>query len=220
VQRLGGCSRNPATTKPLTASTNQPKNSEPDHAPGLQSGRMREQPGRPRHHKSIKTSEESNHSSEASGATPDGCARAHPPEQSVTEKGRSPRKKVRQSLQASANTPFEAQGLLSGTIIRGTPNTPKHGCNHHQYKLQRLMGVVQVKASSTQVARSRLARAQPRAGIVTLDEVTSRPRASSGSGRTLGTPEAQLEQASSRSNLGQIASPTDRIAGAFNARIA
>jgi hypothetical protein len=39
-----------ATTKLLTASTNQPKNSEPDHAPGLQPGRMREQQGRPRHH--------------------------------------------------------------------------------------------------------------------------------------------------------------------------
>jgi hypothetical protein len=48
----------------------------------------------------------------------------------------------------------------------------------------------------------------------------SRSRASSGSGRTLGTPEAQLEQASSRSNLGQIASPTDQIIGAFNERIA
>jgi hypothetical protein len=43
--------------------------------------------------KSIKTSEESNHSSEASGATPGGCARAHPLEQSITEEGRSPRKK-------------------------------------------------------------------------------------------------------------------------------
>jgi hypothetical protein len=37
---------------------------------------------------------------------------------------------------------------------------------------------------------------------------------------TLGTPEAQLGQASSRSNLGQIASPTDRITDAFNTRIA
>jgi hypothetical protein len=82
------------------------------------------------------------------------------------------------------------------------------------------MGTIQVKASSTQEARSRLARAQPQAGTVVPDEVTFRPRASSGSGRTLDTREAQLEQASSRSNLGQIASPTDRIAGAFNARIA
>jgi hypothetical protein len=82
------------------------------------------------------------------------------------------------------------------------------------------MGTIQVKASSTQGTRSRLARAQPRAGTVVSDEVTPRPRASSGSGRTLGAPEAQLGQASSRSNLGQIASPTDRIAGAFHARIA
>jgi hypothetical protein len=38
-----------------------------------------------------------------------------------------PLQKVRQSLQASTNTPFEARGLLSGTIIRGTPKTPKLG---------------------------------------------------------------------------------------------
>jgi hypothetical protein len=82
------------------------------------------------------------------------------------------------------------------------------------------MGTIQVKASSTQGTRSRLARAQPRAGTVVPDEVTSRPRASSGSVRTLDTLEAQLRQALSRSNLGQIASPTDRIAGAFNVRIA
>jgi hypothetical protein len=35
----------------------------------------------------IKTLEESNHSSKASGATPNGCARAHPSEQNTTEKG-------------------------------------------------------------------------------------------------------------------------------------
>jgi hypothetical protein len=82
------------------------------------------------------------------------------------------------------------------------------------------MGTIQVKASSTQGTRSRPTRAQPRVGTLVPDEVTPRPRASSGSGRTLGSPEVQLGQASSRSNLGQIASPTDRIAGAFNARIA
>jgi hypothetical protein len=43
--------------------------------------------------KSIKTSKESNHSSEASRATPGGCARAHPPEQSIAKKGRSPHEK-------------------------------------------------------------------------------------------------------------------------------
>jgi hypothetical protein len=45
----GAALANPATAKPLTASTNQPENSEPDHAPGLPSDRMREQPDRPRH---------------------------------------------------------------------------------------------------------------------------------------------------------------------------
>jgi hypothetical protein len=47
-----------------------------------------------------------------------------------------------------------------------------------------------------------------------------RPRVSSSNGRTFDSPEAQLGQASRRSNLGQIASPADRIVGAFNARIA
>jgi hypothetical protein len=46
----GAALANPATAKLLTASTNQPKNLEPDHAPVLQSGRMREQPDRPWHH--------------------------------------------------------------------------------------------------------------------------------------------------------------------------
>jgi hypothetical protein len=77
--------------------------------------------------KGIKTSEESNHSSEALGATPCGCARAHLPEQNVNRERLVPLQKVRQSVQASTNTPFEARGLLSSTIIRGTPNTPKLG---------------------------------------------------------------------------------------------
>jgi hypothetical protein len=45
----------------------------------------------------------------------------------------------------------------------------------------------------------------------------SRPRVPSSKGCTFGSPAAQASQ---RSNLGQIATPTDRIAGAFNARIA
>jgi hypothetical protein len=40
-----------ATTKLLTTSTNQLENLEPDHAPGLRPGRMREQQGRLRDHK-------------------------------------------------------------------------------------------------------------------------------------------------------------------------
>jgi hypothetical protein len=46
----GAALANPALAKPLTVSIDQPENSEPDHAPGLQSDRMREQPDRPRHH--------------------------------------------------------------------------------------------------------------------------------------------------------------------------
>jgi hypothetical protein len=78
------------------------------------------------------------------------------------------------------------------------------------------MGAIQVKAPSTQGTRSRLARAQPRAKAADPGEFTSRPKVPSNNGRTFGSPEAQA----SRSNLGQIATPTDRIAGAFNARIA
>ena len=44
----------------------------------------------------------------------------------------------------------------------------------------------------------------------------SRPRVPSSNGRTFDSPEAQ---ASRRSNLGQIATPIDPIAGAFNERI-
>jgi hypothetical protein len=39
-----------APAKPLTASTYQPENSEPDYALRLRPVRMREQPDRPRHH--------------------------------------------------------------------------------------------------------------------------------------------------------------------------
>jgi hypothetical protein len=45
----------------------------------------------------------------------------------------------------------------------------------------------------------------------------SRPRTPSSNGHTFGSPEAQT---SPRSNLGQAATPTDRIAGAFNAKVA
>jgi hypothetical protein len=109
---------------------------------------------------------------------------------------------------------------MSGTVIRSTPTLLNTAGNHHQCKLQRLMGAIQVKAPSTQGTRSRLARALPRAGTVVPGEFTPRPRASSSNGRTLDSPEAQLRQASLWSNLGQIDSPTDRIADTFNARIA
>jgi hypothetical protein len=45
-----GLLSHPATAKLLTASTNQLDNLEPNHAPGLRPGRMRERSDRPRHH--------------------------------------------------------------------------------------------------------------------------------------------------------------------------
>jgi hypothetical protein len=56
---------------------------------------------------------------------------------------------MRQSLQASTNTPFEARGLLSGTVIRVPPTLLNTAGKHPQHKLQTLMGMVQVKTSST-----------------------------------------------------------------------
>jgi hypothetical protein len=46
----GAALANRAPAKPLTASTYQPENLEPDYAPGLWPVRMREQPDQPRHH--------------------------------------------------------------------------------------------------------------------------------------------------------------------------
>jgi hypothetical protein len=80
------------------------------------------------------------------------------------------------------------------------------------------MGAIKVKAQSTQGTRSRLARAQPRAKAADPEGFMSRLRVPSSNGHTFDSLEAQLRQASRRSNLGQIATPTDRIAGAFNAR--
>jgi hypothetical protein len=67
-----------------------------------------------------------------------------------TEKGRSPHRKRGKSLQASTITPFEARGLLSGTIIRGTPNAPNHDWLTPS---DQLTGAVQAKTSSTRRTR-------------------------------------------------------------------
>jgi hypothetical protein len=74
------------------------------------------------------------------------------------------------------------------------------------------MGAIQDKALSAQGTRSRLDRAQPRAGTADPGGFTPRPRASSSNGRTFDSLEAQLGQASRRSNLGQdrLASRPDR----------
>jgi hypothetical protein len=70
-----------------------------------------------------------------------------------TEKGRSPHRKRGKSLQASTITPFEARGLLSGTITRGTPNAPNHGWLTPS---DQLTGAIQAKTLSTRRTRSYL----------------------------------------------------------------
>jgi hypothetical protein len=95
--------------------------------------------------------------------------------------------------------------LVGKHLQKQTAKTDKHGSSQ---------GLVY------QGTRSRLARAPPRAGTLVPDEFTPRPRTSSGSGRTLGSPEAQLGQTLSCSDLSQIALPTDHTACAFNAGIA
>jgi hypothetical protein len=58
------------------------------------------------------------------------------------------------------------------------------------------MGAIQVKASSTQGTRSRLARAQPRAGIVVQANSRLARGPPQATGAPLDSPEAQLGQAS------------------------
>jgi hypothetical protein len=130
-----------------------------------------------------------------------------------------PLQKIRQNLQASTYTPFEARGLLLGTVIRGTPNTPKHGWKTSSEQTIKTDKHGSSQGLVCQGTRSRLARARPRAGTVVPGGFTPRPRASTGSGRTLGSPEAKLGQTLLCSDLGQIALPTDHIACAFNAKI-
>jgi hypothetical protein len=104
----GAALANPAPAKPLTASTYQPENLGPDRAPGLRPARMRSQttPPRPR------------------GLHPAGAlARTHRNKMQPRKAGPLA-KKCGKSLQSSINTPFEARGLLSGTITRGTLKTP------------------------------------------------------------------------------------------------
>jgi hypothetical protein len=91
---------------------------------------------------------------------------------------------------------------------------------HLQNKLQRLISTIQVRAASTMGRDLIRAQPRPRAGTVVPDGFTPHSRASPGSGRTLGSPEAQLGQTLSCSDLGRIALPTDRLTCAFNAGIA
>jgi hypothetical protein len=154
VKRLGGCSRTRLWPKLLTASTNQPYKLEPDHALGLLPGRKRKRPDRPKHHekhsnlRGVKPLLQG-----LGGYTRRVRSRAPTRTRQKTEKGRSPHRKRGKSLQASTITPFEARGLLSGTIIKGTPNAPNHGWLTPS---DQLTGAVQAKTSSTRRTRSYL----------------------------------------------------------------
>jgi hypothetical protein len=121
----GAALANPAPAQPLTSSTYQPENLELDYAPGLRPVRMREQPDRPKHHKNaLRPRRSQTTPPRPQGLHPAGAlARTHRNEMQPRKAG-THAKKCDKSLQASINTPFEARGLLSGTIIRGTPKTP------------------------------------------------------------------------------------------------
>jgi hypothetical protein len=131
----------------------------------------------------------------------------------MTKKGWSPCKKSSRTSKRVPTLPSRLEGYC-----RVPPILLNTAEKHPQNKPKRLIGTVQVKASS--IKGRDLIRAQPRARTVVPDGFAPSPRASSGSGRTLGSPEAKLGQTLSCSDLAQIASPTDRIACAFNAGIA
>jgi hypothetical protein len=118
-----------------------------------------------------------------------------------------PLQKIRQNLQASAYTPFEARGLLSGTIISGTSNTPKRDRKTSSEQTVKTDKHGSSQGLVYQGTRSCLTRARPRARTVVPDGFAPHPRAPSGSGRTPGLLEAKLGQTLSYSNLGHIALP-------------
>ena len=100
-------------------------------------------------------------------------------------------KKCNKSLQASINTPFEAQGLLSGTIIRGTLKTPKSQLvTPISTKLQRPDGRNSGQGSVHSRDTISPRPSQPRAKAVDPGGFTSRLRAPSSNGRTFDSPEA------------------------------
>jgi hypothetical protein len=131
----GAALANPAPVKPLTASTYQPENLGLDCAPGLRPVRMREQPDQPKALRNAlrprrsQTTPPRPRALHLAGA----LARTHRNETQSRKVGPLA-KKCNRSLQASIYTPFEARGLLSGTIIRGTPRLLISAGNPHQHK--------------------------------------------------------------------------------------
>jgi hypothetical protein len=161
VQRLGGCSRKPGSgktvdsvniparefeTRPCTRATASLHEGTTRPAKALREAlrprRSQTTPPRPR------------------GLHPVGAlARTHR-NKTQPRKASPLAKKCDKSLQASVNTPFEARGLLSGTIITGTLKTPNSQVvTPISTKLQRPDGCEQVRDRSIRGTRSRLARA-------------------------------------------------------------
>jgi hypothetical protein len=85
---------------------------------------MREQQGRPRHRKKNKDLTGVKPLLRGLGGYTRRVRSRAPIGAKYNREGLVPLQKLRQNLQASIYTPFEARGLLSGTIIRGTPNAP------------------------------------------------------------------------------------------------
>jgi hypothetical protein len=127
-------------------------------------------------------------------------------------------KKCGKSLQASISTPLEAWGLLSGTIIRGTLKTPKSQlATPSAQSCKSLMGAIKSRIGPFKGHDRASPEPSLGQGKPTPENLRLARGPSSSNGHTIGSPEAQ---SSPRSNLGQIAMPTDQIAGAFNAKVA
>jgi hypothetical protein len=131
----GAALANPALAKPLTTSTYQPENLGPrpctratasSHEGTARPAEASRNALRPRRSQTTPPRPRGLHPAGA-------LARTH--RNKMQPRKASPlAKKCDKSLQASINTPFEARGLLSGTIIRGTPRLLISASNPHQHK--------------------------------------------------------------------------------------
>jgi hypothetical protein len=127
-------------------------------------------------------------------------------------------KKCGKSLQASINTPFEARGLLSGTIIRGTLKAPKSQLvTPSAQSCKGLMGAIKSRIGPFEGRDHGSPEPSLGQGQPTPEDLRLSRGPPSSNGHTIGSPEAQ---SSPRSNFGYIATPTDQIVGTFNAKVA
>jgi hypothetical protein len=192
VQRLGGCFCTRLRPKLLTASTNQLDNLEPDHTPGLRPGRMRERSDRPKHHEKH---------SDLRGVKPllrglGGYIR-RVRSREPTRTRQKPRKAgplTENAAKASKRVPTlpsRLGGYCRVPYLGVPPTLLIMAGKNPQTNLR-----VRFKSRLRLPKGRDLARAQPQTRAVIPDEFTPRPRASSGSGRPLRSPEARLGQAS------------------------